>query len=300
MKIRGATTALALVSLLAAACGGGAGTATVAPTAAVSPTIAPSPTAAPTASPDRAHPVGMIAIGHSGLTGEGTAGEGEPAYDSSWATGTSVDVDSIYLRITAVRPEYLGHVANTAQGGAKASALVAQATSALSAVPVPAFALISTIDNDIQCDGQDLGRVAKFGQDVASGIKVITTASPNVKILVIGQFGRPNAAFLKSIVAKDPTVLTAIEGDGPCDAFDPSGKLLQSRLDYLTTLIDAFEAEETRVCGLVPQCSTDGGVRKSWVDHLEYFSPDWNHLNVLGQAAEAKQMWPVVAQVLGL
>jgi hypothetical protein len=278
-----------------AGCGSGAATTAVATS---TPTSAPS--LAPSATPDAAHPVGMIAIGHSGLTGEGTADQGQPNYDDSWATGTSPEVNSIYLRLAAVRPEFEGHVSNTARGGASASALVAQAQSALSAIPVPAFAIISTIDNDIKCDGQDLGRIAKFGQDVAAGIKVITTASPNVRILIIGQFGRPNAAFLQSIVAKDPTMLSALEGDGPCDAFDPSGKLLQSRLDYLITLIDAFETEQARVCALAPQCQTDGGVRKAWVDHLEYFSPDWNHLNVLGQAAEAAQLWPVVQKVLGL
>lgn len=300
MRLRASIAPVVLVGLLAAACGGNPGAATVAPTQATSPTLAATGPAAPTATADPEHPVGMAAIGHSGLTGEGTAGLEEPAYDNSWATGTSVDVNSIYLRLAAVRPEFEGHVANTAQGGAKSSALVAQATSALSAVPVPAFVIISTIDNDIQCDGKDLGRIPQFGQNVTAVLNLIVAASPRVKILIVGQFGRPSATFLQSIVAKDPTALSAIEGDGPCDAFDTSGKLVQSRLDYLSMLIDAFEAEQTRVCALVPQCSTDGGVRKAWVDHLEYFSPDWNHLNVLGQAAEAEQMWPVVQKVLGL
>lgn len=295
-----------VMSLLIAACGGATTPATVSPTKATTPTqattpsLAPTPTEAPTPSPDPEHPVGMIAIGHSGLTGEGTADAGNPDYDNSWATGTAPAVDSIYLRLMAVRPEFEGHVANTARGGAKASALVAQATSALSAVPVPAFAIISTIDNDIQCDGQDLDRVAKFGQDVAAGIKVITATSPNVRILIIGQFGRPDATFLKSLIARDPTAVYGLQGDGPCDALDASGKLVQAHLDYLITLIDAFEAEQARVCALVPQCQTDGGVRKAWVDHLEYFSPDWNHLNVVGQAAEAAQMWPVVQKAMGL
>jgi hypothetical protein len=112
----------------------------------------------------------MIAIGHSGLTGEGTAGESEPAYDNSWATGTSSDVNSIYLRLTVARPEFQGHVANTAQGGAKSSALIAQATSALAQVPVPAFVIISTIDNDIQCDGNDLGRIPQLKVELGQNV----------------------------------------------------------------------------------------------------------------------------------
>jgi hypothetical protein len=300
MGNRGIPAAIVVLSMLAAACAGNPGTATIAPTEVASPTGGPTVTAAPSPIPDPAHPVGMIAIGHSGLTGEGTGAFGEPDYDNSWATGTSVDVNSVYLRLTTAQPAFEGHVANTAQGGAKSSALIAQATSALAALPVPAFVIISTIDNDIQCDGNDLGRIPQFGKNVAGALDLIVAASPNVKVLIVGQFGRPSATFLESLVAKDPTAISGLQGDGPCDAFDASGKIVQAHLDNLTALIDAFEAEETRVCGLVPECSTDGGVRKSWVDHLEYFSPDWNHLNVLGQAAEAKQMWPVVTQVLGL
>ena len=300
MRNRGTPAAIVVLSMLAAACGANSGAATIGPTAAASPTSGPTPTVAPTATPDHAHPVGMIAIGHSGLTGEGTADFGQPAYDNSWATGTSVHVNSVYLRLTTAQPAFQGHVANTAQGGAKSSALLAQATSALAALPVPAFVIVSTIDNDIQCDGNDLGRLPQFGKNVAAALNLIVAASPNVKVLIVGQFGRPSAAFLKSIVAKDATAISGFQGDGPCDAFDANGKIVQAHLDNLTALIDAFEAEETRVCGLVPQCSTDGGVRKAWVDHLEYFSPDWNHLNVLGQAAEAEQMWPVVQRVLGL
>jgi hypothetical protein len=33
---------------------------------------------------------------------------------------------------------------------------------------------------------------------------------------------------------------------------------------------------------------------------LENFSPDWNHLNVRGQAAAAELVWPVVVDLLGL
>ena len=74
-------------------------------------------------------PVGVIAIGHSGLTGENSDPDrpGQPALENSWATGTNPDVNSIYLRLVAARPETEGHVANTAEGGAPASRLADQA-----------------------------------------------------------------------------------------------------------------------------------------------------------------------------
>jgi hypothetical protein len=55
----------------------------------------------------------------------------------------------------------------------------------------------------------------------------------------------------------------------------------------LTSIIDSYEAEENRVCAKVPQCSTDRGVRAGWIDHVNYFSADANHLNTIGLAAEA-------------
>ena len=58
---------------------------------------------------------------------------------------------------------------------------------------------------------------------------------------------------------------------------------------------DAYEAEQARVCAAFPQCRTDGSVRAAYLDTLENFSPDWAHLNVKGQAAEAALIWPVVS-----
>lgn len=65
-----------------------------------------------TASPSLgAGPVGVIAIGHSGLTGENTDPSlppFSPVLENSWATGSNPEVDSIYQRLVAVRPETEG------------------------------------------------------------------------------------------------------------------------------------------------------------------------------------------------
>ncbi len=261
------------------------------PLATAAPTTAPSPTA------DLGHPVGVIAMGHSGLTGEGTAEPSKPNMEASWATGTSTAVDSIYLRMVAALPATAGHVQNTARGGAPASALVGQATSAFAAVPVPLLAIVQTVDNDIKCDGSN---IAKVGQDVAMALDLIHAASPNTKILVVGQFGRPNVDFLKALVAYDPRAKDSLTSDDACSFFDAEGNLQVSGIQKLSDVIDSYEVETARVCALVPNCSTDGGVRRAWQDKIEYFSPDYAHLNVAGQAAVAEQMWPVVQAILGL
>ncbi len=68
----------------------------------------------------------------------------------------------------------------------------------------------------------------------------------------------------------------------------------------MTKIIDSYEAEQARVCAAVTNCRTDQGARAAYTDKLENFTHDWNHLNVAGQASEAKLIWPVVADFLEL
>jgi hypothetical protein len=246
---------------------------------------------------DVEHPVGIIAMGHSGLTGEGAGPGFEPVAADSWATGTDPDVDSVYLRMVAALPATEGHVSNTATGGASANTLTPQVRSALAMVPAPALAIIQTVDNDIQCDAANVKAV---GSSVADALSEIHNGSPNTKILVVGQLGRPSVTFVKDLVAHDPSQKQGLTWDDDCTFFDAQGKLHEAGFEKLTAAIDAYEAETARVCAAVPNCSTDGGVRRAWIDKIDLFSPvDAGHLNKQGQAAEAKLIWPVVEKLLG-
>jgi hypothetical protein len=285
---------LVCVVLVAACAAPGA---TIVPTEAAPSEAESTPTVAPTATPDLNHPVGIIAIGHSGLTGEGTAGTYEPNPKASWATGTLPTIDSVYLRLVAVRPETEGHVANTAKGGAGAALLVSQAQSALAKVPVPALAIVQTVDNDINCEGTN---IADVGDKLAAALALIHDASPNTKILVALQLGRPSVDFIKLLVAYDPAAKATLTWNDDCSFFDSNGNLRVHGVEKLSAVIDAYEAEEARACAAVPNCVTDGGVRKAYVDKIENFSRDYAHLNALGQAAEAELIWPVVEDLLGL
>ena len=301
--MKAVTHSLAIIASLLVVAGCLPGGPTTAPSAPI--TAAPaSPTAAaaiPTASPaptaDLEHPVGIIAIGHSGLTGEGTAGFQEGDTSASWATGTDPAVNSVYMRLTAALPTTEGLVANAARGGAPASALVGQARTALAQVPAPALAIIATFDNDIRCDGSN---IAQVGQAISAGLAEIHAASPNTKILLVGQPGRPSAAFIEELVAHDPAVKGDLTWDDECTFYTADGELNRPGIKKLSEVIDAYEAEQARVCATVPNCATDGGVRRAYVDRLENFSPDWAHFNVQGQAAQAALIWPVVEALLGL
>ena len=294
-----ATMGCAIV--IVAACGAGAS-----PAPSLSGPSAAATPAAVTASPSNGQasktptkPSGVIAMGHSGLTGEGTGGAGA-APENSWATGTNPDVKSVYLRLKAVRPDLAGDAANTAHGGAAAAELDGMAASALEAIPRPALAILQSIDSDIHCDGSDADHVKDFGQSIDATLKRITTGSPDTRILVVGQLGRPSVAFVQELVAHDPSVVPTLTGTGICDFLDASGKPIKEHFATLTGIIDAYEREEARVCAQFSQCATDGGVRAAYKDAIANFSPDYNHLNIRGQAAEAELIWPVVSKLLGL
>lgn len=276
MNTRSAGTVAAIIALALAV--SGCRSADIADQAATGPAATSAPTGpAATSAATAANagkPVGVIAIGHSGLTGENSDPHrpGRVALANSWATGTSPEVNSIYRRLVVVRPETEGHVANTAQGGAPASSLAGQAQSALETVPTPALVVVQTIDSDIRCDGTDRTHVPEFGVALADALQVVTTASPDSRILVVGQLGRPPSWVL-------------------CDP-DPS--------DTLISIIEKYETEQARVCATVPNCRTDDGARAAYIERPEDFSSDRNHLNVSGQAEVAEITWPAVAGLLEL
>lgn len=284
-------SAIALLVGLVPACGGSDSSAGSA---------AQSPTGSSTSDPS--HPVGIVSIGHSGLTGENSdpARPGQPVPENSWATGTSPKVDSVYLRMVAARPETENAVASSAFGGAPFSALPDQADVALGFVPHPQLIIIQTIDNDIRCDGTDARNVVAFGATMKQVLTSLTSATPASEILVVGQLGRPSPAYITRLVAAHPEVRSELAGPGICDFYDQHGKLDPKSFARLTAIIDAYEAEQARVCSHFPRCHTDEGVRATYQDTMRNFTSDFAHLNVRGQAAEAALIWPVVARILGL
>jgi hypothetical protein len=251
---------------------------------------------------DPSSPVGVISLGHSGLTAENSdpAQPGAPVPENSWATGTSPQVDSVYLRMVAARPETENHVASGAAGGAPVTALADQAAVALELVPKPQLVIIQTIDNDIRCDGTDARNVTAFGASVKQVLTLLTSASPESEILMVGQLGRPSPAFIRRLVAVHPDAKPALSGSSICAFYDERGRLDPKGFARLTAIIDGYEAEQARVCARFARCHTDGGVRADYEDTLRNFSDDLNHLNVRGQAAEAALIWPVVSDILGL
>jgi hypothetical protein len=253
-------------------------------------------------------PVGIIAIGHSGLTGENSDPERphQPALENSWATGTNPEVNSIYLRLVEVHPETEGHVANTASGGAHSSTLVSQAQAALDEVPTPELVIIQTIDGDMNSCPVDEGEVTRLGNNVTKVLEQIVAASPQSQILMITNFLRPDPsydveAYDEQAIAAYPELEAEATGTpGECGTpFLAPGEVNTDFFDMIATRLEAFEDEQQRSCDAFPQCHTDGGgARAPYFFEMDSFAPFGDHMSVIGHAAAADLVWPVVADVL--
>ena len=144
-----------------------------------------------------------------------------------------------------------------------------------------------------------------FGEAVAKALDTIATASPESRILMVGPrpirswvaFVQANPRFKESL--PEGHGRTDWTGTGMCDVFDDSGQLVPEHVETLAGIYDAYEAEQERVCALVPQCRTDGAVDDEYVFEAKDWS-DWAFLSIEGNAAMADRYWPVVADILGL
>ena len=251
-------------------------------------------------SPDRDHPVGVVAIGHSGMTGfhSDPAAPDEDAFANSWATGTNPAVDSIYARLLRAVPETADHVANLARDGAKVELMPYQAQDALRIVPIPRLALVQIMDNDIRCDGTDSAHLAEFRASVREAVTILTTASPEVSVIIVGGAGRP-AGYAAAFAAL-PTTPADLVGSGPCILFSANRVVNTEEVTRLTGLMDAYEAELAKACSGIPQCHTDAGAAGLIPDSLDGYGADLGHQSVIGHARTAAAVWPEVAKALGL
>jgi hypothetical protein len=152
-----------------------------------------SATATATGSPE--HPIGVVAVGHSGMTGymSGPRSPGTDTEANSWATGTNPAVRSIYQRLVEVRPETAGHVANAASDGAASDRLPDQATEGLTRVPHPALLLVQILGNDLRCDGTDPQHYPEFRDNVRTAVQTVLKASPNASVVLSATQDDPRA-----------------------------------------------------------------------------------------------------------
>lgn len=242
-------------------------------------------------------PVGLVALGHSALTGE-NSDPNHPhasALKNSWATGTNPKVNSIYLRMIAQWPETTDHVYNAAVGGATANTLSAQAKSALSVVPAPRLVIIQTVDNDLNCPIED-SAIANFAASVDHALQTITKATPRGRIFIVLYGGHPAEQFQSDLNAAngDPAILSQMTGPPPCGILDKNHHIQKESARYLAEEVDKFNAQLVRICAKYPTCVTDKGSEDAFKLPPDGANLHNDHLSVVGLAAVAAFFWPLV------
>ncbi len=131
-------------------------------------------------------PSSIAAIGHSDTNGSGVKGPRTNWPHSSWVTGDSPVVQSLYSRILARNPAIRGNKFNLAINGADAASMLLQAKKAVGLKPTPELVVVQGIDNDIRCDTVSH---KPFQAAFARVLEVLATGLPEARIFVVSQFG---------------------------------------------------------------------------------------------------------------
>ena len=236
-------------------------------------------------------PNSIVVLGHSGATGYNSdpTHPNSDAPENSWATGTNPQVNSVYLRVRAENAAVDGHNFNLAEDGAGIDNLLVQAHKALALVPLPDLFLIQTLDNDIRCDGTDPQHYESFGARLTEALQVIASGAPNARIFIVSQPG--TVANNADVTSGHPDWIAKWQGDGPCDAFDKTGKLSTAHVAGLQDITDHYFAQEASSCAQFPNCTYDDGAWQRMVVVSEDFSDDGNHPSIQGHAKRAQVTW---------
>lgn len=238
-----------------------------------------------------AYPDSIAVIGHSGATGSGVAGPRSNWAHSSWVTGDSPAVQSLYSRILARNPAVRGNKFNLALGGADVASMLLQAKKAVGLKPTPELVVVQGIDNDIRCDAVSH---KPFQVAFARVLDVLATGAPEARIFVVSQPGSPLTAA-KALTLKQRIRIGG--GSGRCAFIAANGAIRLKEAAYLDAVIHRYEAAVATACKAVASCRYDGGAFGRIVDRPEWVSTDLQHANLEGNAKLAAVAWAALKRV---
>ena len=288
--IIGATAALALAM---SACGSspsstGDSEATTAPSA--------SATAGEPAGSSTGDPNAIAAIGHSSVTGYNSdnADLTRDAHENSWATGTNPEVNSLYARILARNPAIKDHNRNAAEDGSTVDDLRGQIDTLLASDPKPDLVLVTSVDNDIRCDGTDPENYDTFGAELTKALRALADGAPQARIFLVSQWATVQA--YTDAIKDDPVWREDRAGDGPCDLFDVTRVPQPARIAYLQDIVDHYHAELAASCAQIPACRYDQGAMQRMTVVPADLTSDGSHLSVQGHRKHAELTWAALQE----
>jgi hypothetical protein len=237
------------------------------------------------------YPNSIAVIGHSGATGSGVKGPRTNWAHSSWVTGDSPAVQSLYSRILARNPAIRGNKFNLAINGADVASILLQAKKTVGQKPTPELVVVQGIDNDMACDTVSQ---KPFQAAFARVLDVLATGAPDASIFVVSQFGSPGT-WARALTLKQRIRMGG--GSGPCTFIGGDGAIRPKQLAYLETVIHRYEAAVAIACRAVVSCRYDGGAFGRVVDRREWISDDLNHFSLEGNAKAAAVAWAALKRV---
>jgi lysophospholipase L1-like esterase len=225
-------------------------------------------------------PTSMAALGDSITVGFASCGTVLACGRNSWATGTSDDVDSHYLRIKSDNDRIAGHEHNYAVPGARADDLARQAKQAVKAKADYVTILIGANDACAATAG-GMTSVKTFRSEIDAGLQQLKNGLPKAHVLVVSL---PDLYRLWELGHDDTHAQRAWKlGICPSLLADPTStaKADQDRREQVKQRIDDYDDQLAAACKKYgDHCRSDHGAvhgvrfSLSLVNHLDYFHPD--------------------------
>jgi hypothetical protein len=237
------------------------------------------------------YPDSIAVIGHKTAAGVGSdpANGTAPMPANSFATGTSPEVDSIYLRIVEKHPAIKGHATNVSDPSATIDEAASQATQAAGLKPPPDLVVIQLLDYDLPCPLLDED-VTDYHDSMVAALETMQRGAPNTRVFVLSQFGRPETALASLTPAERVTFGSRMLGY-ECAGLDAAGRSVPAGLARFMTVVHGLQGAVKTACAQFSTCRYDDGAFGQVAEEREDLADDFVHLTVKGQAKAAAALW---------
>jgi lysophospholipase L1-like esterase len=244
-------------------------------------------------SPQPGYPASMAALGDSITAAYGTCLSFLACPSNSWATGTSVVVDSQYRRILAANPAIHDHERNLAVDGATAAGLLAQAQAAVAAKVDYVTILIGANDACRRTTAQ-MTTVSTFRNEIDNALAALQRGLGQARILVVSI---PDLYRLWEIGHTNP-VIRHVWSAGICPSLlvnaDSMAASDVDRRRAVRDRIDEYDAALAAACQAYGRrCRYDSGAVHNYQFGLADLSAvDFFHPSAAGQDELARTTYP--------
>jgi lysophospholipase L1-like esterase len=203
-------------------------------------------------------------------------------------------VNSLYSRLLARNPAIQDHNRNVAEDGTDVYALRGQIDTLLVSDPKPDLVVVTSVDNDIRCDGSDPQNYDAFGAELTDALRALADGAPQARIFLVSQWATVQA--YTDAVKDDPVWREDQAGDGPCDIFDVTRVPQPARIAYLQDIVDHYHAQLAASCAQIPTCRYDQGAMQRMTVVPADLTSDGSHLSVQGHRKHAELTWAALQE----